>query len=77
MFEIGYTPLTLLSATFDDFRMARRRYHGLTEVIDFSINRFEEILTSEARVRHRDCVRHCRFMITLLYMINEVYFNGM
>ena len=35
-FELGFTPLTLLSANFYDFEMAKRKYLGLTEVIDFA-----------------------------------------
>ncbi len=38
MFELGFTPLTLLAADYEDFRKARRRYHGMTEVIDFAKN---------------------------------------
>ena len=36
IFEAGYTPLTLLAAKFEDFRMARRRYLAISHVIQFS-----------------------------------------
>jgi len=60
MFEIGFTPLTLLCAKLEDFRKARRRYFALTNVIDFAFYRLSPILRHEAAVRHKDCIRHRR-----------------
>jgi hypothetical protein len=56
LFELGFSPLTLLCATFDDFKKARRRYYGISHVIEFSIVRLALVINEEAKTRHSDCI---------------------
>ena len=77
MFEIGFSPLTLLGSAIDDIKRARRRYLAITNVIEFSMFRLEKFLTKEAKIRHKDCVRHRKQVYTLLDMINKKDFEKM
>jgi len=77
MFELGFTPLTLLAADYEDFRKARRRYHGLTEVIDFAKIRLGPLLIPDAMIRHKECIRHRRFVITQLMTIDKENYVAM
>ena len=77
MFEIGFSPLTLLGSAIDDIKRARRRYLAITNVIEFSMFRLESFLTKEAKIRHKDCVRHRKQVYTLLDMIDNKDFENM
>jgi len=77
MFELGYTPLTFLAADYDDFRKARRRYHAMTEIIDFAIIRLESLLIPDAKERHKEYMRHRRFVLAQIMMIDKNNFIEM
>ena len=77
LFEVGFNPLTLLCANFDDVRKACRRYHALTNVIEFSKFRLDKALSKEGLTRLKKCIAHRKQVLALADIIDREGFKDM
>ena len=71
LYELGFNPLTLILANYEDFKQACGHYIAMSSLIEFSLSRLEGVLNEESYNTLFQCLRHRKMMIAGLDLIRQ------